>query len=180
MYSAGTYALKALVTEAYEVIGEALVLGDKHDPELDTKEIAKRVRKDIADASKTGKLPKGLKVGVKIKRYAGGSSIDVEIKEPGLKVYDIAALRAWLLAPVYTAGRLSAMTPEAKALTKAIQGMLDAYNRQDIDSMSDYYNVHFYGSVSWGGVESAAFKKAREEALTPEETMSNPELLRKF
>lgn len=56
--------------------------GDKYDGNLDVAEIAKLIRADIKEARKAGDLPDDWKYGVRIARFSGGCSIDVNAKSP--------------------------------------------------------------------------------------------------
>ena len=100
--------------------------GKNYDPERSTADTAKAIRK----ALKT-KFGKPWKFSVKTRRFAGGSSIDVEIKAAP--------------SPMYCCGSRSLLCQSALA---DIQGIMDDHNRQDIDIMSDYWNVAFYGHAS--------------------------------
>lgn len=119
--------------------------GTKYDSKLDVAEIAKRLRTEIREAVKTGVLPK-LKCSVRIDRYSMGQSIDVTVTE-----YDGPVLN-----PNYD--RMSALEdnrheylPEIRAAVAKIQAMMDAYNYDNSDTMTDYFDVNFYGhaQVSW-------------------------------
>jgi hypothetical protein len=56
--------------------------GCKYVPGTDTKDAAKSIRSDIADAQKAGVLPVG-KYSVRISRFAGGSAIDTSATVTG-------------------------------------------------------------------------------------------------
>lgn len=88
---------------------------------LDTKAIAQLVRRDLKAA--------GVKAGVRIERFSGGSSIGVYIKPD------------WFLG---LADDL------AMAKLQDAEDILNSYNRTDSDMMTDYYNTNFYGDVYVG------------------------------
>jgi hypothetical protein len=128
-----------------------MVTGSKFDKNLDVAEIAKRVRKDIAEAVKAGKMPKGLKCSTRINRFSGGSSIDISIEAlpVSFKVWDRAFVRFDVAnkGMVYYEG--ARLTKEARTLLDTLEALLNAYNRQDIDTQTDYFNVRFYGHVDY-------------------------------
>lgn len=115
--------------------------------DLDVKEIAKLVRKDIKEAIKKGFLPK-MKTSVTIDRYSMGQSICVRVTEYSDQV----------LTDEYQAHRgdwtymrdnqVEKYMPQLKATVEALKNILQAYNQDSSDSMVDYYSVKFSGSVS--------------------------------
>ena len=120
--------------------------GTKYDSNRDIKEIAKLVRKDIKAAIKTGDLPQ-LKASVKISRYSMGQSLNVEIKEIDCQVMNPDRVSDDLLGvhpPNHTI-----CTDAAYAIKDKVEALVNEYNRQDIDSMTDYYNVHFSSSINF-------------------------------
>ena len=130
--------------------------GAKYEPGLDVAEIAKRIRVDITEAVKAGALPKGLKVSVRCRRFAGGRAVDIRVKELGLPIYSSEHL-AWEIANVPENRRFYTATfPRARwgwngAANEAmdtLKGILEAYNFDNSDSMTDYFHVNYYGDVS--------------------------------
>lgn len=58
--------------------------GAKYDANATAAENAKRIRADVKEAIKAGKLPKGIKVAVRTSTFSMGASIRVAIEEfPG-------------------------------------------------------------------------------------------------
>ena len=123
--------------------------GSKFDAtrNLPLSEVAKMVRKDIKAAVKAGKLPKGIKVSVRTRR---GYSIDLEIKAVPFNpsnldrvVWDIAAPRDSREHPPVL------LTSEAYNVQATLEGIVDDYNRSEVDYMTDYHNHHFYSSVTF-------------------------------
>jgi len=142
------------------------VTGALYDSKISTTEIAKRFRKQVSQGKK-GKgvgqdIPKDVKLSVKTQYFAGGSSINVNIKE---------IPRSWSLfnadfiktekdeygRPLNYRGEM--WSPEVLGLLELLQGMLNSFNRQNIDAMSDYFDVNFYGFV---GVDWELEKEERE------------------
>lgn len=130
---------------------------------LDVVEIAKRMRVNLRNAQAVGMLPEGATFSVTTERYAGGQSVDVEVR--GMP-------DAWTYVPAepgqYGHGHY---TDAAHRTIEAVRGMLSEYNRDDSDSMTDYYSVWFHPSVTieseshakWR-IEDAAKRKARAAA----------------
>ncbi len=129
--------------------------GSKYDANLDTAEIAKLVRADIKAAVKSGTLPAG-KYSVRIERYSMGSSISVRIGdldgvlfEPEYLVRGEEFLRG---GPVLMADdRIaypSRYLPWVNETVSMVEEMLNAYNHDRSDSMSDYYDVKFHARVT--------------------------------
>lgn len=127
-----------------------IVYGNKYDKDLDTAEIAKRVRMDIKAAIVSGDLPKGLKTSVRMDRFAGGSSIDVRVTQVpnGFTISNPERIRWDLEHPYASSTRvLPLYTAEALALVDKLKTLLNAYNYDGSDMMTDYFNVRFYGDV---------------------------------
>jgi hypothetical protein len=119
--------------------------GDKYDPNLDVKDIAKLVRRDLKN-----KFPK-CKFSVRIDRYSMGQSIDIRILETNFdliqnphlifkenkdKFYQRTATDERFLFP-------------AECLLINVNGILNDYRRDDSDVMRDYFNASFYGGAEF-------------------------------
>ena len=99
-------------------------LGSKYEEtkDLDIKEIAKLVRKDLGSEFPDAKF------GVRIQRYSGGQAIHIHINEwPGDDNYDVRS--------------------EARLKVAVVAGR---YNKSESDPMSDYHSCRFYSFVHWG------------------------------
>jgi hypothetical protein len=131
-------------------------------------EIAKLYRQDIKDAIKRGDLPKGLKVSVRTSEYAGGGSINTGVTEvpAGFKLLSEQRLYTDLTEKGYNSSPDPYHTPEAAALLKKLDALLQSYNFDDSDSMTDYFHVRFYGDAKFESdlesAERAAYKAAFE------------------
>ena len=128
---------------------EASPYGNKYDKDLNVVEIAKRIRADIKQAIADGIIP-AIKTSVRISRYSMGRSIDIYITEAPFAVVN----------PEWTAARASGasvremdgigqLTAEAKRVRDVVADIHAAYNYDRSDSMTDYYDVNFGGSVSY-------------------------------
>jgi len=124
--------------------------GAKYEDGLDVKEIAKRVRKEIQAAVKAGELPKGLKASVRISRYSGGQSLYVKVTAVprDFVVYNPERVRLDHEEP-HRFHDVPYLTPEARAVEKKIEALYGAYNYDGSEPQTDYFNVNFYGHVSW-------------------------------
>lgn len=156
--------------------GSSTSYGSKYDRELDTAEIAKRVRKAYREAVKAGELP-AAKVSITTDRFAGGSSITAKIKEMPNGVECLTP--EWLAwreehpheAPPYY---LERWTNELRVVAEWLEGALSAYNFDGSDPMVDYFHVNFYSSIvapdgcSIGCVKSDETKAAEEQHFDEE------------
>jgi hypothetical protein len=132
--------------------------GDKYQRGLDITEIAKRIRAEIKADIKAGILPNG-KYSVTIDRFSGGQSLDVTIKaidshklmlNPARVVWEknnprqfVGNLPSWDEA-------FEGYTPEGERILDRVKDIVNAYNYDGSDSMTDYFNVNFYGKVEFG------------------------------
>lgn len=126
---------------------------------LYAKDIAKLVRADIRMARKIGKkaqagdanaalattdpianAPAQVTYSVRTRTYAGGSSIDVVIK-------NIPAEWGWTESVDDRGDVVRKGTEALRALSIELKAILDAYNYDGSDLASDYSDVRFYGFV---------------------------------
>ena len=109
--------------------------GSKYDKNLDIAQIAKMVRADLKQAVKEGKLPEH-KVSVRVRRYAGGQSLDVAVTQCaalGSSDRDEGGVRK----------------PQAMFMHTVMSQIIAAYNYDNSDLMTDYFDVNFYGHVEF-------------------------------
>lgn len=107
--------------------------GEKYIGRRPNKEVAVDIRRDLKDAVASGELPSDLKFSVKMD--SRGSAIRVRVagvKNP--RVRD-------------DLGR-DVTSPEAKAIYDKVDRITNAYNRENSDSMTDYFDTDYYGFVS--------------------------------
>ncbi|MDQ2737929.1 MAG: hypothetical protein M3Y35_04740 [Actinomycetota bacterium] len=120
--------------------GEAFV-GTKyaggHQPASD---IGKSLRADIKHAQLAGALPRSARFSVTSSAYSGGQSVRVEVQD--LPDRDTRVIN-WKGG--YVTERLSEAGEE---LQKTVRSMLNAYQRDNSDIQSDYFDVQFYGDVT--------------------------------
>lgn len=140
--------------------------GSKYDKNLTTVEIAALVRKEIKAAIKSGALPKG-KYSVRKDHH---KSITVCISGLGFLVANPDYNRLGERDFVVHQPAERRYTPRARATLKAVEAMLEAYNYDGSDIMSDYFDVNFYSSVNLDWREVDAEKEMQTEyfnALKP-------------
>jgi hypothetical protein len=124
------------------------VYGNKYEAtkNMSTTDIAKAFREDVKAAIKAGKLPKGLKLSVRTKYFSGGSSIDVNVTAlPANFPMDNPNYDPEWYAPETMNDPWS---PELRAAMTLLKSILDAYNYDGSDIMTDYFHVRFYGHVN--------------------------------
>jgi len=98
-------------------------VGSKYEQvkNMDIKDIAKLVRADLK------KVYPQYRFSVRIDRFAMGQRMDVVIKDSEFE--------------------RSGRTPEARRLENEVLKIVDQYNYDDSDSMSDHFDVNFYTNV---------------------------------
>lgn len=129
--------------------------GSKYDRSLNIVEIAKLVRGEIKAAIKSGAMP-ACKVSVRSDK----NSLRVEVTEvpAGFVICSperVRHERDYPYEPSYSRGRF---TPEAQAVREMLQSFMDAYNRDNSDIMTDYFDVNFYGHAEFNWELEAADK----------------------
>ncbi len=134
-------------------------------------QIAKAMRADIKQAQTEGLLPSHWSYSVRSDTFAGGSSIDVEVKDcpdawrpcDGLSCHNV-----WCSArndPVYAhaATPHDVLTDEAAAARMTLDRIHNAYNHDGSEIQVDYFDVRYYGTVTFEDASSADFRR-RETA----------------
>lgn len=124
-----------------------LTIGSNYEAtkSLDIASVAKLVRKDVAKAKRSGLIP-AVKLSVKISRYSMGQSLRTVVKAAPFQVHT-DEFQAWHALADWRSTPPTRYTAEAQRVVAVIQGIVDSYNRRDVDSMTDYYNVKFHGFV---------------------------------
>lgn len=127
--------------------------GSKYTGPRDTADIAKDIRKDLAQAQAANYLPSALTFSVKTDKFAGGSAVRVVVQ--GVSDED----RRKGSADLDHYGEIDTL-PEFKELGTRVEAITNAYNRQDVNFGRDYCNVSYYSSVE---IESDWGKDYREK-----------------
>jgi|GEM_PF-1869061 len=117
---------------------------------MSSTEISKLIREDIKSAKKRGQLPGTLKVSVKTDYFAGGSSIDLKIT--ALPDGQTLISPEWIVATDNGKNGnyhgVPRYTPPVQRWIDLLKEIHSSYNRDNSDSMSDYFSVNYYGDVS--------------------------------
>ena len=132
------------------------VRGSKYEAtrDLNSTEITARVRADIKAAQKAGRLPAGCKISCRKDSYSGGWAIRVHVETlpEGFRVTS-PAYASWLKQFGVNSCRnvplawTDCMSEERKALIASLEAILAAYNRDNSDSMVDYFDTRFHATV---------------------------------
>ncbi len=111
---------------------------------MDTADIAKVIRTDLKAA-----FP-GTKFGVRTRRFAGGSAIDVEVVTATFRINNPAYV-AFATANPHDWTDLPRRTEEAKKFLEDVKKVAAKLHRDNSDPMTDYFNCNFYLSVEFDG-----------------------------
>lgn len=123
--------------------------GSKYEAtaDLSLKEVAKRIRGDIRDMIKAGTLPNGIKVSVRMDGYIA-LRIAITALPDGFRVYNPEYVRASKNfsqpADRHNGFVSTEYTPAFQQIIDALDSNTQSYNRDNSDSMSDYFDVRFY------------------------------------
>lgn len=129
---------------------------------LDVTEIAKRMRVNLRNAQELGGLPAEMTFTVRTRKFAGGCAVDVHLSGmPDSWTYKAPGAPADY---VHDVPHFGGLTGAARAAVKLADEMLQAYNRDDSDSMTDHFDVHFYGHATLGD-EGDQWFQAQEKAV---------------
>ena len=137
--------------------------GVKYNPELSTKEIAKRIKKEF-----NKRYPK-VKVSITSKYYSGGSSINIHLmkapfeafKEPNAEEIphhdkrvrgEEQLIKNWKRYKEDGHKQINhhhldndyLLTKEAKEVLKTLTDLATCYNYDDSDAQRDYFDTNFY------------------------------------
>lgn len=149
-------------------------------------DIAKLIRRDIKQSVTDGLLPGApVKYSVQTETYSGGGSISVTVRNwaaawqdcDGYRVTDeplVSGRGRELCRNHFCAASLElqgesrpgaeahqVLTAEAQAAEMTLKRIHGAYNHDGSDSMVDYFDVNYYGGISFEDARGAAFE-ARE------------------
>lgn len=118
-------------------------------------DLAKRIRQDIKDAQKAGTIPAGFKISVRTDSYSGGYSIDVRVTAVPAEFKILSdKMASWKkqFPNSYRNVPLSRddmYSDEYNALIANLKAIHGAYNRDNSDSMVDYFDTRYYGDVGF-------------------------------
>lgn len=157
----------------------APTFGSRYDRDLDVKEIAKRVRAEIKLAKKAGALPVG-KVSVRIERFSMGQAIRCEVRSlaPACGSLYFAPAKAEELRENHLpVARKDIWTPVRHRIEDTLTAIVNAYNYDNSDSMTDYFDVNYYTTIEISDeildAERADCERKAEELLAHERDVEN-------
>ena len=142
-----------------------VVVGSKYDSKTSVKEDAVSIRNDIKEAVKAGTIPKGFKFSVRVDSYSMGQSLYVTVTEvpAGFVMNNVEFRRAYVVDPLGDGcRRLERYTREASNLLSAVDEIVHGYNRKNVDSSSDFYDVKF----SFHGADFGSLGAQEETRMT--------------
>ena len=133
--------------------------GNKYTGYRNAVDIAKEIRKDIKQAIKDGTLPSDLKVSVRSSYYAGGQSINVKWSAPKTKLFTISCECSGSYRGHAPSGectttksggwvRLSYLE-SAEVISNTLRDITNAYNYDNSDVQSDYFERLYYGFADY-------------------------------
>jgi hypothetical protein len=119
------------------------VRGELYERALDVKEIAKRMRQAIK-----AELP-GVKTRVRIERFSGGRAIYIQLVEAPFNTNPLIPMNQWYDENNgYGRPWKENFAPEMVEAMAKLNGIHDRWNRDNSETMSDYFDVNYYGSVT--------------------------------
>lgn len=119
-------------------------------------EIAKAMRADIKQAVSEGLLPASWSYSVRSDTFAGGQSIEIEVRDcPG----------AWQDCEGIVPGTNKTLTEDARVAKITLERIHGAYNHDGSEIMVDYFDVRFYGTVTFESASDYDFRMREKERL---------------
>jgi hypothetical protein len=143
--------------------------------ELSCKDIAARIRADIKEALKAGRLPSGVRVRCYMPHHG---SIEVRVTElpDGFPVLN-PKFALWCKEHgrsdgdswdgPWAHGYRDTRSDEVNALLDALGSIHAAYNRDNSDSQSDYFDVRYFGRAEIDGAVTRERTRAEIAAAHP-------------
>lgn len=145
--------------------------GEKYLRNTDVKEIAKLMRAEVKNSIKAGTIPKGTKVSITIERYSMGQSINMCVTQ-----FNTQFLNAWRVKftedhPHKCLSEIPSnhpahelFTPIAKRTLAELNRIHGLWNHDGSDSMTDYFDVNYYGDASFSyKIEGVQHRELKEK-----------------
>lgn len=108
------------------------------DGYISNKDVAKKIRQDLKDATAAGHLPAGLKYSV----TSPNNSVELTVtgfgRDRDIYEYDFTK----------PSGRNKSLKPEYKKTIERLENIHDSYNYDTSNIMADYFNRGYYGQVT--------------------------------
>lgn len=132
-------------------------------------DIAKMVRRDIKQAQEEGLLPSRWSYSVR----SDTNSISVEVRDcldawrdcDGLNCHNVWCSARNDPAYAHASDLHQVLTEEGEAARMTLERIHNAYNHDGSELQSDYFDVRYYGGVSFEDAHSADFRKREVERL---------------
>lgn len=141
-------------------------------------DISRTIKQDIKQAVAEGLLPSRWTYSVRSDTFSGGCSVDVRVQDcedawrecDGRNCHNV-----WCAArndPKYAhaAETHQVLTDEGEAARMTLERIHDAYNHNGSEILVDYFDVRYYGHVSFEDPGSAAFRRQERERLAARKT----------
>lgn len=138
-----------------------ITYGNKCSKDMTTKDCASAIRADIKAEITAGNLPAGT-YSVRMKRFAGGSSIDVHIADIPFIVLNRLRVAADLAGINTHRTGMAVYTDAGKTIRDKVEAIIQSYNYDGSEIQTDYFNVKFYGHASFAWEWEANQRKAIE------------------
>ena len=139
--------------------------GKKYNKNLDVKEIAKLVREDIKK-----ELP-NIKTSVRIERYSMGRSINIEVIELNYNPFNKLWVKQMVKDDLITE---SMYIKDFQLIMDKLKEIVNNYNYNNSDGMTDYFDVNFYSNIVIEGELRERYYNAIKESA--EFKVINPEV----
>ena len=119
--------------------------GENYSSNISLKEIACIIREYVKD------VHNDYKFSVTTEYFSMGRSLYIAIMEAPADVYTATVTeRPGYVQSINYRVENEQFAPEFRAVIKDVQSVMDSYNRQDCDSMIDYFDVSFYDHLDLG------------------------------
>lgn len=96
---------------------------------------------EVATIDPIGDAPAEIKISIRTEYYSGGGAIDVVIK-------GVPQVWGWTEDTDDYGNPVKLATPAMTAFYRAVQEVHSAYNYDNSDAMTDYYDRNYYGHVN--------------------------------
>lgn len=140
--------MQNLITQPDERLNAREFRGGKYLSGRSVKECAACIRTDLKEAVKTGKLPQG-KYSVVMRHHHAITVTLSDLQFVTLNRARVALQSAFPNLYPPNDSRLCVYSAMGKALMERVESMVNAYQRDDSDVQSDYFDVNFYEDVKY-------------------------------
>ena len=106
---------------------------------MNNKEIAQAIRADIKEAKKAGQIPASVKVSVRSNYHAIYVTLSGWTQE-----------QIWVNTETINGFACKKWSDEADKVQAVVEEIRNAYNKECVNGMIDYFDVRYYGQTAWG------------------------------